>query len=248
MGAAPTLGGSRRPTSAVSALSAPAPGPGRGLPLALRGVVVRGEDGRVLLDLPTLDVRPGEAFAVAGPSGAGKTTLLHALSGLIRPDAGSVAWGGTDIAALGEGARTAFRRAHLGLVFQDHLLFDELDAHANAALSRAWAPAAERAPMARRAAALLSAFGLPGRSGRGVARFSGGERQRIAVARALAAEPSVLLADEPTASLDRAAAAALADVLMGLAGEGRTLIVVSHDEALIGRAARVLRLDGGRPA
>ena len=211
--------------------------------------MVRAEDGRSLLDLPALAVSPGEALAIAGPSGAGKTTLLHALAGLMRADAGSVTWGGTDLAGLGEGARTAFRRRHLGLVFQEHLLFDELDAQANAALARSWAPAAERGPIARRGAALLASLGLPGGSRRSVASFSGGERQRIAVARALAADPAALLADEPTASLDRASAAALADVLVRLAHEeGRTLIVVSHDEALIARATRVLRLDGGRPA
>ena len=164
---------------------------------------MRGEGGRTLLDLPALDLAPGEALVVAGPSGAGKSTLLHALSGLLRPAAGSVAWGATDLAALAEGPRTAFRRRHLGLVFQDHLLFDELGPLANAALARAWAPAAERPSMARRAAGLLADLGLPDEPRRGVASFSGGERQRVAVARALAADPPIVLADEPTASLDR---------------------------------------------
>ena len=220
-----------------------------GLPLALRDLVVRGEGGRVLLDLPALDLGPGEALAVAGPSGAGKSTLLHALSGLIRPARGAVRWGATDIAALAEGPRTAFRGAHLGLVFQDHLLFDELDPLGNAALARGWAPRGERGAMRRRAASLLAALGLGEEAGRGVASFSGGERQRVAVARALAADPPVVLADEPTASLDRASAAALADVLMRLPErEGRTLVVVTHDEALIARVPRVLRLEGGRAA
>lgn len=228
---------------------------GRGLRLAVRDLVVRsgGEGGRVLLDVPSLDVAPGEVLAIAGPSGAGKSTLLHALSGLVPPDRGRVVWGepeaGTDLAALGEGSRTGFRSSHLGLVFQDHLLFDELDAQANAALARAWAPAAERAAMARRVEALLASLGLPDDPGRGVASYSGGERQRVAVARALAADPPAVLADEPTASLDRASAATLSDVLMRLAEEdGRTLIVVTHDEALMSRAHRVLRLVGGRPA
>ena len=240
---------------AAPLMTKPPIGARAGLPLSVRGLVVRGEGERVLLDLPALDASPGEALAVAGPSGAGKTTLLNALAGLVRPTEGSVRWGGTDIAALAEGARTAFRRVHLGLVFQEPLLFEELDARANAALARAWAPCPERGPMARRAAGLLSALGLPtdperraAGPGRSVASFSGGERQRVAVARALAADPAVLLADEPTASLDRASAATLADVLMCLAEEeGRTLIVVTHDEALIARATRVLRLDGGRP-
>ena len=209
---------------------------------------MRGEGGRTLLKVPTLDLAPGEALAVAGPSGAGKSTLLHALSGLVTPAEGSVTWGGTDIAALPEGPRTAFRRRHLGLVFQDHLLFEELDAPANAALARAWAPRPERGAMGARARALLAELGLPDDQGRGVASFSGGERQRIAVARALAADPPVVLADEPTASLDRAAAHALIDALMRLVeAQGRTLIAVTHDEALMARAHRVLRLEGGQP-
>lgn len=218
------------------------------LPLSVRDLVMRGDEGRTLLDLPALDVAPGEALAVVGPSGAGKSTLLFALAGLAPPASGRIAWGGVDVAGLATAARTAFRRRHLGLVFQDHLLFEELDAGANAALSRAWAPPAERPAIASRAGALLAALGLPdGR--RGVATFSGGERQRVAVARALAAGPGAVLADEPTASLDRASAETLARTLVGLArDEGRTLIVATHDEALMARATRVLRLDGGRPA
>ena len=216
-----------------------------GLPLSVRDLVVRGEGGRTLLEVAQLDVAPGEALAIVGPSGAGKSTLLHALSGLIRPAEGSIAWGDTDIAALTEGRRTAFRRSHIGLVFQDHLLFDELDAPGNAALARAWAPASERSSVARRARARLAALGLPDDPGRGVASFSGGERQRIAVARALAAEPSVLLADEPTASLDRSSASALVDAL---AAQDVTLIAVTHDEALMAHASRLLRLENGRPA
>ena len=233
----------------VAVRTPPAPDAAGGLPLRVRGLVVRGEGGRTLLELPALDVAPGEALAVAGPSGAGKSTLLHALSGLLRADEGSIAWGGADLGAMTEGGRTAFRRRHLGLVFQDHHLFEELDAAGNAALARAWAPAGERAAMAERAGASLDALGLGGAGGRDVASFSGGERQRVAVARALAADPPVVLADEPTASLDRVAAGALAGTLLDLAErQGRTLIVATHDEALMARVHRVLRLAGGRPA
>ena len=222
---------------------------GTGLSLAVRGLVARAPDGRTLLDVPALDLAPGEALAVVGPSGAGKSTLLHALAGLIRADEGSIAWGANDLAAMPDGARTSFRRRSLGLVFQDHLLFEELDAAANAALARAWAPAAERGAIGSRASAALGALSVPVETGRGVASFSGGERQRVAVARALAADPPAVLADEPTASLDRASAGALTDVLLGLAeGQGRTLVVATHDEALVARAHRVLRLAGGRPA
>lgn len=217
------------------------------LPLAVRDLVVRGDGGRVLLDLPVLDVAPGEALAVVGPSGAGKSTLLFALAGLAAGVEGRILWGDDDLAAMPPAGRTAFRRGRLGLVFQDHLLFEELDAAANAALARAWAPASERAGIAARAASLLGALGLPD-GPRDVAGFSGGERQRVAVARALAADPGAVLADEPTASLDRASAAGLAETLVALARDrGRTLIVATHDEALMARASRVLHLDGGRP-
>lgn len=217
-----------------------------GLSLEVSGLVVRGPSGRVLLDVPAFSVAPGTALGVRGPSGAGKSTLLHALAGLL-PVEGRLHWGDTDIAALGEARRTAFRAAHIGMIFQDFLLFDELGAQANAALPAMFAPRSRRAGLQARARAQLQRLGL-GEHTRSVASFSGGERQRVGVARALSADADVILADEPTASLHRSAADALIADLVALTREsGKTLIAVSHDAELLSRMDRVLSLRDGRP-
>lgn len=222
----------------------PAPEP-RGLPLAVAGLRVAAPGGRVLLSLPALDLPAGRSLAVRGPSGAGKSTLLHALAGLLEAE-GTVRWGATDLLSLPASGRAAFRRARVGLVFQDFLLFEELGAEANAALAAGFAPAPQRAAIRQRARAALDRLGLGGATGRAAASFSGGERQRIAIARALAHDPAVILADEPTASLDRAAADRLIDDLVALAREeGRTLIVVSHDPALTERLDQVIEVVDG---
>lgn len=214
--------------------------------LTVTGLRVASAEGRLLLDVPALAVPPGQSLALRGASGAGKSTLLHCLSGLIRPTAGQVLWDGTDIAALSEADRARFRRDRLGLIFQDFLLFDELGALGNAAVAAAFAPRSHRAPIRTRAQGWLARLGLADTGGRAVASFSGGERQRIAVARALAGDPAVILADEPTASLDRAAADRLAEDLVRLArDDGRTLIAVTHDANLSARLDRVLTLADG---
>lgn len=218
------------------------------LPLRVEALVLEGEGGRVLLDLPALSVPAGGTLAVTGPSGAGKSSLLHALAGLLKPRAGRVLWGETDLAALPEPARARFRRERLGLVFQDHLLFEELDALGNAAVAAAFAPRARRAAIRAEAGRWLGRLGLGERRDPTVRPLSGGERSRVAMARALAHRPAALLADEPTASLDRAAASRLAGDLLAVAAEGRTLVVATHDAHLAGRMGRELRLAFGRPA
>ncbi|ETD82602.1 ABC transporter ATP-binding protein [Rhodobacter capsulatus] len=221
----------------------------RGLALQIEGLRLCGEGGRQLLQIPRLQIAAGAAVVLRGPSGAGKSTLLHVLAGLITPQAGRVLWGGTDIAALRDGPRAAFRRATIGLVFQDPLLFEEVSAQDNAALTALYAPAAARAEIAARAEAALARLGLSPAGRRAAASYSGGERQRIAVARALAADPAVLLADEPTASLDRANADRLSADLIALARQrGQTLIVASHDPALMALAGRVIDLRDGEIA
>ncbi len=214
--------------------------------LLVEGLELRA-GGRLLLSVPRLAVSAGQAVAVRGPSGAGKSSLLHVLAGLARPQRGRVLWGSTDLAALSEEARARVRREIIGLVFQDFLLFEELDALGNAALAAAFAPAADRGALREGARGWLGRLGLAEAEGRRVDSFSGGERQRVAVARALARGAPVILADEPTASLDRAAASRLTDDLAGLAG-GRTLIAATHDEALMARMGRVLTMEGGRIA
>lgn len=214
------------------------------LPLAVDGLAVR-IGARTLLHIPSLRVPAGAFVVLRGASGAGKSTALNILSGILAASAGRVVWGGTDLTALDPAGRRAFRRRMLGLVFQDYRLFSELDALGNAALPAAWAPARARADLRRDAGAALARMGLAGAADRRVAVMSGGERQRVAVARALATDPAVILADEPTASLDRANADQLADDLAGLAGR-RTVIAVSHDPAVQSRAGRLLTLADGR--
>lgn len=218
-----------------------------GLALHATGLRVMSDRNRVLLDLPELVVEPGQSLGISGPSGAGKSTLLFALAGLLERTRGAARWGDTDILSLPARQRGAFRARHMGLIFQDFLLFEELSAAANAALPAMFLPRDRRKPLRDRAAAQLDRLGLddPDRT---VDSFSGGERQRVAVARALANDARVLLADEPTASLDRATADRLIADLVAIArDEGKTLIAVSHDPALLDRMDRVLRLADGKP-
>jgi len=218
------------------------------LGLSVRGLEVSAADGRRLLGIETLEVPAGSSLGIRGPSGAGKTTLIHAIAGLLGTARGEVRWGDTDLLALPEGRRDAFRLGHLGLIFQDFLLFEELSALENAAVSAAYVPRARRAPLRARAARLLEDLGIGAGHAR-VDRFSGGERQRVAVARALAPDPAVILADEPTASLDRANADRLVDDLVALSREGgRTLVAISHDPAVTGAMDRTVEIVDGRLA
>lgn len=215
-----------------------------GLPLSVSNLRVPGPSGRPLLRVDALDVPAGSLVGVRGPSGAGKSTLLYALGGLLSAT-GTVRWGDRDVLPLSEEARAAFRAANLGMIFQDFLLFEELGAIDNAALPAMFAPRTRRGGLRDAACDALGRLGLtPGP--RPVASFSGGERQRVGVARALAAQAPVLLADEPTASLHREAADALIGDLVALVREeGRTLIAVSHDTHLLDRMDRILRIEDG---
>ncbi|MBC56745.1 MAG: ABC transporter ATP-binding protein [Confluentimicrobium sp.] len=216
-----------------------------GLPLSVSGLEVRSDRNRLLLSVPALDVPASALIGIRGPSGAGKSTLLYALSGLVDRARGSVRWGETDILALGPERRTAFRAGNIGMIFQDFLLFEELDALSNASITSLFRRRPDRALLRDRAAARLERLGLS-LDPRNVASFSGGERQRVAIARAMAAEAPILLADEPTASLDRIAADRLINDLVALARDaGTTLIAVSHDLHLIERMDRVLTIVDG---
>jgi len=217
-----------------------------GLPLLISEMTVEGDDGRPILSVGHLAVAPGTRLGVRGPSGAGKSTLLHALAGLAVPATGSIRWGETNIGRLPESKRTEFRRHHIGMVFQDFLLFEELSAFGNAALTGAFAERSRRPDIDRNAAELLVRLGLTAETGRQVTTFSGGERQRVAIARALSHDPAIILADEPTASLDRNTADRLIDDLASLTRlHNRTLIAVSHDYALLSRMDRIVDLADG---
>lgn len=203
---------------------------------------------RVLLHIDSLTLAPGTCLGVRGPSGAGKSTFLFALAGLSAQASGKVIWDGQDIIALSSEARAAFRRRHIGMIFQDFLLFEELSASANAALPGAFIPAAKRRAVADLSQSGLARLGIT-HGARTVDSFSGGERQRVAVARALATDPALILADEPTASLDRKTADALIDDLVALVREkGKTMIAISHDPAVCARMDRIIDIVDGRIA
>lgn len=213
------------------------------LPLVISGLELDAPDGRALLRVPSLTLDAGQFTVVTGPSGAGKSTLLYALAGLLPIAGGEVCWGGTNMAALRDPQAAAFRARHMGFVFQDHLLMEELSAMGNAALGEAYL----KPPLKTRAAGLLEKYGLNPAPGRRVSSYSGGERQRIAVARALAHDPAILLADEPTASLDRATADTLIEDLVALSrDEGRLVLCISHDPACHARADRLLHMRDGQ--
>ncbi len=190
-----------------------------------------------------LEVAAGEVVAISGPSGSGKSTLLHLLAGLDRPTAGEVRWGDMAVHDLAPDAAARARNGRVGLVFQHHHLLADLSAHENVTLP---GRVQGRVDVAR-GDALLEAVGLTGRRDARPRTLSGGERLRVAVARALYARPAVVLADEPTGSLDRASADAVVDALLAAAAADATAVVlVTHDALVAARADRRAHLDGGR--
>jgi putative ABC transport system ATP-binding protein len=199
------------------------------------------------LHLPFFQAVPGSLWGCRGPSGSGKTTLLHTLAGLLRPTAGTVRWGDTVVSQLAETARDRWRHATVGIVFQDFHLIPELSALENVLLPGRFRRPSIVAPMRERAALLLRQTGI-GVHGRRAGLLSRGEQQRVALARALLLQPRLILADEPTASLDAAAGTAVADLLLDAARtSGATLIAVSHDPTLLARLDHVLTLEAGQP-
>jgi lipoprotein-releasing system ATP-binding protein len=224
--------------------------PSSGAPfLEARGLVKAYRAGREVIQvLRGLDLAlaRGEMVAVVGASGVGKSTLLHLLGGLDRADAGTVRIGEVDLAGLSDAALVAFRNARVGFVFQFHHLLPEFSACENAEMPLRIArrrPADARA----RAEAMLRRVGLGERLGHRPGMLSGGEQQRVAVARALAMEPDLLLADEPTGDLDEHTAQSLHDLLREIHAErGITSLIATHNPRLAAACDRVLRLEDGR--
>ena len=205
---------------------------------------VGGTSLTVLRDLD-LEVEAGEMVAIVGASDVGKSTLLHVLGALDRADRGTVTIGGTDLRALSDDAAVAFRNQHVGFVFQFHHLLPEFSAVENAEMPMRIAriPAEEARP---RAEALLRRVGLSERLTHRPGMLSGGEQQRVAVARALMMRPSVLLADEPTGDLDEQTADALHALLREMHRDfALTSIIATHNPRLAAACDRVLRLEGG---
>lgn len=200
------------------------------------------------LDIGTLALQAGARIALTGPSGSGKTTFINIITGMERAGSGSVTWGGDDLARLSEARRDRWRARNVGLVMQEFHLFPGLSAVANVLLPQRLSRFGLPAEMRGRALELLERVGIE-RPGQLVETMSRGQMQRVAVARALAGRPGLIVADEPTASLDPESGEAVAGLLLELAGEtGSTLIVATHDERLVGRLDRALRLENGRLA
>ncbi|MFZ1428634.1 MAG: ABC transporter ATP-binding protein [Geminicoccaceae bacterium] len=199
-----------------------------------------------VVELDGLTVLPGTMLALTGPSGSGKTTLAYLLTGIEPVRHGEVRWGETDLATLSEGRRDTWRRQHVGFVFQDFHLVPGLSILDNVLVScwfDHWRPTSD---LAERARELLDAFAVP-TARRRVADLSRGEQQRVAVARALLHRPAVLVADEPTASLDAASAETVIRLLVdGARTAGATLLAVTHDPALIAAMDSVHHLEHGR--
>jgi putative ABC transport system ATP-binding protein len=215
--------------------------------VSLRGVrKVHGRGGSAVraLDVGDLDFFGGTFTAVMGPSGSGKSTLLHCAAGLDRPSDGTVRLAGTDLARLSETALTKQRRARVGFVFQAFNLVSALNVRENILLpSRLAGTRCDR----RRLAEIVRRVGLEGRLRHRPAQLSGGEQQRVALARAFVVKPAVLLADEPTGSLDFATGETVMALMFELNREaGTTLVLVTHDHGIAERCDRQLRIEAGR--
>jgi ABC-type lipoprotein export system ATPase subunit len=213
----------------------------------VRGVVKtygRGRGAMRVLDGVDLDVESGELVAVVGRSGSGKSTLLHLLAGLDYADEGSIEVAGQRLEGLDERGRTALRRRAIGFIFQSFHLLPELSGLENVLLPARLARNGGGAPS--RARALIDELGLADTAARLPATLSGGEQQRLAVARALVNEPALILADEPTGNLDEESGAEVLELLRVAADHGRAVVLVTHDPAAGGVADRTLTLRAGR--
>jgi putative ABC transport system ATP-binding protein len=227
-----------------------------GMAIELRGVTKRfcgaaGEPQTVIAQL-SLDCAAGDAMVLEGPSGSGKSTLLNLIAGLHQPDEGEVWVGGTRLDKLRETARDRFRARHVGYVFQTFNLLSPLSALENLYLPAALAGTAPATAKAK-AKAILLELGLEAHLAKRPYQLSVGQRQRVAVARALFQGPSLLLADEPTASLDPEAAAAVVAAILRLHEQGTTVVVASHDPSIkTALGAKVVRVGvarvGDKPA
>jgi putative ABC transport system ATP-binding protein len=199
----------------------------------------------VALDRVSLRIGEGEKLAIMGPSGSGKSTLLSLLGGLDRPTRGEYLLDGDPVSVLDDDALSAIRNRRIGFVFQSFHLLPHLSVVENVETPLAYSdvPLADWRPRAERA---LDRVGVLSRAAHRPSELSGGEAQRVAIARALVTQPRMLLADEPTGNLDSVTGEQIAALLDDLHGEGRTIVLVTHNEALARRARRMIRLRDGR--
>lgn len=200
----------------------------------------------VALDGASIAVSPGEVVAVVGPSGSGKSTLLHCAAGILRPDAGEITFEGRRIDRMGEAARSDLRRSAFGFVFQFGQLVPELTALENVALPVMLGGMSRRRALVE-AERWLAQLELLDAAGKRPGELSGGEGQRVAVARALVHRPQVVFADEPTGSLDSLSGELVMNLLVGLAGdEGAAIVIVTHDPRTAAYARRDVVVRDGR--
>jgi putative ABC transport system ATP-binding protein len=193
-----------------------------------------------------LDVYAGELTMLVGPSGCGKTTLLSVVAGILRPTTGRVTALGTDLAQLSSWRRTAFRRQHVGFVFQQFNLLPALTAAENAAVPLVIQGFSKRKAVSS-AKALLAKMGMADRLNNLPGQLSGGQQQRVAIARALIHRPHLLVCDEPTSALDHKTGQAILELLRSIAIEGdRAVIIVTHDSRIFEFADTMARMDDGR--
>ena len=219
-------------------------------PLTLKDVIVERRDSngaRVsILDISAFRVAPGEKIGLRGPSGAGKTTFLDVACGLLEPSRGTVFWGETNITAIGLSARDRWRARMIGFVFQDFHLVPELSILDNLLLPFSFDRWTTPVSLQKAALEFIDRLSLP-RASRRAGALSRGEQQRVAIARALLREPRLIVADEPTASLDVQNAMIIGELLVTEAARcNATLLVASHDGALLERMDRIVGLRAGR--
>lgn len=211
----------------------------------LRKVYHRGAERIDVLQGVTLDIQPGDFLALMGPSGSGKTTLLNLLGGLDRPTAGSIEIAGQRIDALSGGALARWRAANVGFVFQLYNLLPVLTAQRNVELPLLLTRLS-RAERRRRAGVALSVVGLADRTNHYPRQLSGGQEQRVGIARAIVTDPTLLLCDEPTGDLDRKSGDEILDLLRTLNREhGKTIVMVTHDPHAAACARRTVHLEKG---
>ncbi|MBE7462658.1 MAG: ABC transporter ATP-binding protein [Planctomycetes bacterium] len=211
--------------------------------IELRGVRFAYPGEAWALELPAFDAAAGEAVAVIGPSGCGKSTLLNLLAGIAAPQRGTIRVDGRELTGLNDAARRDFRAQRIGFVFQTFELLDYLDVAENIRLPYRINPSLGAPPPLEAVRALASEVGLQDKLRRRVDALSQGERQRVALCRALIAQPALILADEPTGNLDPASGRQALDLLLRLGRErNATLIAVTHDRSLLDRFPRVVDL------
>jgi putative ABC transport system ATP-binding protein len=194
----------------------------------------------------SLRMAPGDFLAVLGKSGSGKSTLLNLIAGIDRPTEGEVRVAGENLNQLGENKMALWRGRNVGVVFQFFQLLPTLTVEENILLAMDFVGKIPGADRRKRARDLLELIGLSDQAAKLPSALSGGQQQRAAIARALANDPPIVLADEPTGNLDSETSAAVAELFHGLIAERKTLLIVTHDDKLASRAHRVIRLKDGR--